>query len=103
MHRGVTYALAAALLFGTSTPLAKGLVGAVPPILLAGLLYAGSGAGLALVLAGRRLVRRDGGALTLPVGREWLWLAAAVFTGGIVGPVLLMQALVVTPASTASL
>ena len=39
-------ALAAALLFGASTPLAKLLVGAVPPLLLAGLLYLGSGLGL---------------------------------------------------------
>ncbi len=39
-------ALAAALLFGTSTPLAKLLVGEVPPLLLAGLLYLGSGIGI---------------------------------------------------------
>ena len=36
-------ALGAALLFSASTPFAKALLGAVPPVLLAGLLYAGSG------------------------------------------------------------
>src|SRR6202158_1423595 len=39
-------ALIAALLFGASTPFAKLLVGDVPPILLAGLLYLGRGLGL---------------------------------------------------------
>ena len=43
---GVGVALAAAVLFGASTPLAKLLVADVSPILLAGLLYAGSGIGL---------------------------------------------------------
>lgn len=36
-------ALGAALLFGGSTPFAKQLVGDVPPLLLAGFLYFGSG------------------------------------------------------------
>jgi hypothetical protein len=38
MNRGIVFALAAAALFGVSTPFAKLLVGAVPPLLLAGLL-----------------------------------------------------------------
>ena len=48
--RSASPALAAALLFGASTPLAKLLVGQMPPLLLAGLLYLGSGIGLALLL-----------------------------------------------------
>ena len=40
---GVAYALVAAALFGASTPLAKLLLGELPPIALAGLLYLGSG------------------------------------------------------------
>ena len=43
---GVFYALAAAALFGASTPLAKLLLGELPPVSLAGLLYLGSGFGL---------------------------------------------------------
>jgi hypothetical protein len=56
MNRGVLFALGAAALFGASTPFAKLLTGDMPPVLLAGLLYLGSGVGLTLA----RLVR-DGG------------------------------------------
>ena len=42
----VLAALASAVLFGLSTPLAKVLVAEVPPVALAGLLYLGSGVGL---------------------------------------------------------
>ena len=46
MNHGIVRALLAAALFGASTPFAKMLVGQVSPILLAGLLYFGSGLGL---------------------------------------------------------
>lgn len=42
-------ALAAAFLFGASTPLAKELLGQLSPWLLAGLLYLGSGVGLTAI------------------------------------------------------
>jgi hypothetical protein len=42
---GVGVAVAAAVLFGASTPFAKLLLGQLPPVLLAGLLYLGSGLG----------------------------------------------------------
>ena len=45
---GILYALASAALFGASAPFAKILLGNVSPWLLAGLLYLGSGLGLAL-------------------------------------------------------
>lgn len=54
--RGIPYALAAAGLFGASTPLAKLLVGQMPPVLLAGLLYLGSGIGLAILWAMRSIL-----------------------------------------------
>ena len=68
IRRGVAYALLSAVLFGISTPLAKVLVGTVPPLMLAGLLYGGSGLGLAIVLARRRdrVVRRGGIDVTGP-------------------------------------
>ena len=103
VKRGVAYALGSAVLFGISTPLAKVLLGAAPPLVLAGLLYAGSGMGLAIVLAARRVLARETHPLSLPVGREWLWLGSAIVFGGIVGPVLLMRGLLVIPASSASL
>lgn len=93
----MTGALLAAILFGASTPAAKLLVGEMHPVLLAGLLYAGSGLGLSLWLALRKerlapLQRAD-----LP------WLAGAVLAGGIIGPVLLMVGLSSIGAASASL
>jgi len=94
---GVPAALGAALLFGAGTPLAKWLLTAVDPWLLAGLLYLGSGVGLTLY---RRLVQAP--AVRLPQD-EVFWFSGAVLTGGIVGPVLLMIGLTEMPASGASL
>ena len=53
MNTPVLAALAAAALFGASTPCAKAFLGTVPPVLLAGLLYAGSGIGLSLARLAR--------------------------------------------------
>jgi len=92
-------ALGAAVLFGASTPFAKALVGDVPPMLLAGFLYLGSGAGLWLV----RLVRDRGFRWASLSNAEWLWLSGAIATGGIVGPTLLMYGLARTSAADASL
>ena len=96
-------ALGAAVLFGMSTPFAKMLVGTVPPLLLAGLLYAGSGLGLLVVLVGRRWWGRHGTSVTLPRRSEWLWLGGAILFGGVAGPVALTYGLAISEASTASL
>ena len=99
VNTSVLAALGAALLFGASTPLAKALVGAVPPVLLAGLLYAGSGIGL----WSARIVR-DRGVKGATLSREeWLWLAGAIVAGGVFGPALLMYGLTRTSAAAASL
>lgn len=84
----MAFGLLAALLFGSSTPAAKQLLGEVRPQLLAGLLY--GGAALLLLatqpLHGRRaeapLRRSD-----LPV------LAVVVVSGGIIAPVALLVGL----------
>ncbi len=94
---GVAAALAAALLFGAGTPLAKLLLDAVSPWLLAGLLYLGSGIGLTLY---RHLTRAPAVRL---LRSEVPWFAGAILAGGIVGPVLLMMGLTGMPASGASL
>lgn len=103
MRRGVIYALGAAILFGVSTPLAKSLLDEVSPLLVAGLLYAGSGLGLLLVVAGRLLWAPETAMESLPRRGEWRWLAGAVLFGGVAGPVALMYGLVTTSASSASL
>lgn len=99
MNRYVLHALIAAALFGASTPLAKILVGTLSPVMLAGLLYLGSGIGLAVV----RLLRDRG---FKPSGLErahWPWLLGAIFFGGIIAPVALMYGLSRTSGSAASL
>ncbi|MBS0436265.1 MAG: DMT family transporter [Betaproteobacteria bacterium] len=97
LHPGVAAALAAAALFGAGTPMAKLLLGTVNPWLLAGLLYLGSGAGLAL---SRLLGRAE--RVKLPAEQR-VWLAGAVVSGGVLGPLLLMFGLSRMPASGASL
>jgi len=52
---GIPLALASAVLFGASTPLAKLLLGQIDPWMMAGLLYLGAGLGMA---RGRRWVCR---------------------------------------------
>jgi drug/metabolite transporter (DMT)-like permease len=103
MPQGVIYALAAAALFGASTPFAKALLGEVHPIVLAGLLYAGSGAGLAIVQLPRIAFIQRVEVIAWPSRRDWGWLAAAILSGGVLGPVLLMSGLATTAASTTSL
>jgi drug/metabolite transporter (DMT)-like permease len=101
MARGVVYAVLAALTFGASTPFAHHLAGSIHPVMLAALLYLGSGAGLGAAL----LLRRSAGSKdSAPLARaDWPWLAAVIACGGVLGPVLLMAGLRVTPAATASL
>lgn len=99
---GGAVALASAALFGASTPFAKVLLGTTDPWMLAGLLYLGSGIGLLVFRFVRRGISTGREERTLH-GQDWAWFGAAILTGGIVGPLLLMFGLALTPASTASL
>lgn len=99
MNLSIIYALVAAALFGASTPLAKSLGLGLSPILLAGLLYLGSGIGL----AGVRLIRDRGWEPTGLTPSQWPWLLGAIAFGGILGPVALMFGLIRTAGATASL
>lgn len=101
--RSASPALAAAILFGVATPVAKLLVGDLPPLLLAGLLYLGSGIGLGLILLVRIIRAPSVVALMRIPGAEWPWLLGAIAAGGMVGPVLLMWGLQSTDGATASL
>lgn len=105
LWRHAAPALAAALLFGASTPLAKWLGGEMPPLLLAGLLYVGSGVGLGALWLVRRALYRHPGETRIPgIPRADLpWLLGAIVAGGMFGPALLMQGLAGTDAAAASL
>jgi drug/metabolite transporter (DMT)-like permease len=87
---------------GRATPIAKLLLGVTDPLLLAGLLYLGSGIGLAFATAA-------GGSLGVvrleaPLrARDLPWLGAIVLFGGILGPALLTSGLTLTPASSGAL
>lgn len=97
LQKGILAALGSALLFGAGTPFAKLLLSHVSPWLLAGLLYLGSGIGLALY---RFIIRAPSVKLER---KEMAWFIAAILTGGVVAPVLLMLGLLSVPASGASL
>ena len=95
----ILYALGSAALFGASTPLAKLLVGEMAPLVLAGLLYLGSGIGLLAWFLLRKTKER-----TARLAKTDLpWLAGAIAAGGVVAPALLMYGLTRTDASTSSL
>jgi drug/metabolite transporter (DMT)-like permease len=95
----IAAALGAALLFGASTPLAKTLLRDLSPVMLAGLLYLGSGIGLGLL----RITRDRGWHVPSMARKEWFWLLLAIGFGGVLGPLALMLGLTRTPAATASL
>lgn len=101
IHKGVLSALLAAALFGASTPLAKLLGGRLAPVMLAAVLYLGSGLGLLAWLA-LRAVRARAPLFVLQAA-DVPWLAGAIAAGGVAGPVLLLSGLAMMPASSASL
>ncbi|KVQ86918.1 hypothetical protein BGV67_01720 [Burkholderia ubonensis] len=101
----IVVALTAAALFGAATPLAKALLGAMSPFMVAGLFYLGSGIGLGAGIVIRRLRRPAAHADTGHALKksELPWLAGAIAAGGIAGPALLMLGLASTPAATSAL
>jgi drug/metabolite transporter (DMT)-like permease len=97
LSRPVLASLAAALLFGASTPLAKALLSSIAPLTLAGLLYLGGAVG-ALPFAfrgGSAEAHRD-------PRQRWLLAGAVIFGGGL-APVLLLLGLRAAPAASVSL
>lgn len=99
VQRYALLALASAALFGAAAPAVKPIAGNLNPILLAGLLYAGSFLGLLVATTVRgqasgeaRLRRGD-----IPT------LGGAILTGGVMAPVLLIWGLSGLAASAASL
>lgn len=100
---GAGPALLSAALFGASTPLAKLLLRGIDPWMLAGILYLGSGLGLASLRIVSRALGSAGGVEARVRGSGWLWLGSAIFSGGVVGPVLLMIGLARTAAATTAL
>lgn len=85
--RGALYGVASASLFGVSAPLSKRLLPDIGPMLLAGILYLGAGAGLTVVslVRGRPWPRFE--------RHDWQRLALIALLGGFAGPTLLLAGL----------
>jgi drug/metabolite transporter (DMT)-like permease len=92
-------ALASAVLFGVTTPIAKQLLTGTEPLLIAGLLYLGSGAGVGAL----RWIQDRRWSATGLVRRDWLWLGLTTLVGGVIAPALLMTGLAHADAASASL
>jgi len=89
-RNGAASALAAALLFGLSPPVAKLLLADSDPLVLAALLYLGGG----IALCGPDLVAGDGRKREARLRTGDLWLLAAIVAfGGILGPLLMLWGL----------
>ena len=99
-------ALAAAALFGASVPLSKLLLGDLGPLALAGLLYLGSGAGLALVWVARASMNGVTGTesgISRLTTADLPSLAGSILCGGILAPVMLLWGLGGLDAASTSL
>ena len=97
--RGFGLAAVSALLFGASTPASKLLLEGLGPFRLAGLLYLGAAAAMALPL----LHEWRAGSRPRLRGANRRRLGGAILFGGIVGPVLLLFGLRLTLAGSVSL
>jgi len=101
----VYFGLGTAVLFGCGAPLSKLMLGGVSPMILAGLLYVGSGVGLLLFrflasLAGREPSRNESSLKKTDLP----WLSGVVICGGFLAPLTLMVSLqYLAPASVALL
>lgn len=103
LQRYALFALSAAALFGASTPLAKLLLTHISPLVLAGLLYLGSGIGLLIIAAGKKHLLKEKSSEAVLRRSDYAWLAAAVASGGVLAPVLLLWGLSGASASGTSL
>jgi len=100
----MVFAILAATLFGLSTPFAKLLVGDIPPVALAGLLYLGAFLGLGFYVMLRRIVSGQRVSSSSALQRADLpWLAGAILSGGILAPISLMVGLTLISGFSASL
>jgi drug/metabolite transporter (DMT)-like permease len=100
----LVFAVASAVLFGMGTPFAKLLLGDLPPVALAGLLYLGALVGLSLYDIFRRITSDQQEVSKSRLGRnDAPWLVGAIVAGGIVAPISLMTGLTMITGFSASL
>lgn len=85
--KGLHAAILSAILFGMSPVACKAIVGQMPSALLAGLLYLGSGLGLAGIVL--RQTPRFYVILGSLSRRQWGYLVGAILSGGVAAPLFL--------------
>lgn len=102
--------LTSALLFGLATPASKLLVGEINAFLLAGLLYLGAALGVIPIiireLHSSRPLGRSRPSVFAPnalTAVQFRYIVGAIFCGGFLGPVLLLQGLKVAQASSVAI
>lgn len=96
-------AILAAVLFGASTPLSKLLLGEIDSIVLAALLYLGSGVGIGVLLISRKYIIRAESTEAGIRHTDLPWLAGAILSGGVAAPIILLVGLKNASAASASL
>lgn len=101
--RGVLCAIAAVMIFGTSTPIAKVFLDQVQPLMLAGLLTVSAGISLTLYWFFNQALNASRKQPTFLRGKDWNWLLASTAFGGVIAPNLLMLGIANSPASSAAL
>lgn len=99
---GAPLAIASAGLFGAVAPVSKLLLESTSPFMLAGLMYLGTGLGLAAYRLFRDRFAPESGEAQLRRA-DMPWLAIAIAMGGVLGPVLLVLGVSRTTASSAAL
>ena len=98
------YALAAAALFGASTPVSKTMLAGLKPFMLAALCYFGSGLALAAWKLFSGAVREPGAAREPALAlKDFPYVAGFILAGGVLAPVLLFSGLLHTTSSGASI
>ena len=93
-RKPLIYAVASAVLFGVSSPIAKLLLGDISPIALAGLMYLGAFLGLFVytIVTHKKADTLENKSTRLEKG-DLPWLLGATLAGGIIAPISLMMGL----------
>jgi drug/metabolite transporter (DMT)-like permease len=100
-HSGALYALIAAGLFGISPTLTKMVIGDWSPILIAGILYLGSGIGLLVIIKYQKI---DAKSEFQKLSNIHRWkLLGAIISGGILAPICLSYGIQLASAFEVSL
>ena len=102
----IILALIAAILWGSSIPALKVFAGEINSVMMAGLLYLGSGIVLGFILIMRQFIGKFkiGEHKEAQLERsDLIWLISSILSGSVAAPICLMKGLSLTPATVASL